>query len=110
MEEVETEKVKEMKENEEAVLVNALPEDAFNSKHIPGSINLPSGSEDFEGMAEKKIPDKEKKVVVYCSGPECHASNKAAEKLEGMGYKEVFHYSGGMKGWADAGYDFEYPE
>jgi rhodanese-related sulfurtransferase len=41
---------------------------------------------------------------------ECKASLRAAEKLEKLGYTNVYEYSGGKHDWQAAGYALEYPE
>ncbi|MBD3210571.1 rhodanese-like domain-containing protein [Candidatus Micrarchaeota archaeon] len=91
---------------EDVALVNALSGAAFRAKRIPGSINLPAESENFDEQAAQKLPDREKKTVVYCSGPGCHASDKAASKLENLGYNNVVHFAGGIRAWEEAGYEF----
>ena len=43
-------------------------------------------------------------AIVYCAGPECHASEDAARELAEMGYSKVRRYVGGKKDWMDAGF------
>jgi len=83
------------------VLVNALSENAFRAKRIPGSINL---TEDNLEYAERVIPDKDQDVVVYCANSDCDASTKLAEKLTERGYNNVWDYEEGIPGWRSAGY------
>ena len=82
-------------------LVNVLPKENFEEKHIPGSINIPVNQ--IEEKAQQRL-DKDEKIVVYCANFECSASPKAAEKLENLGYKNVYDYEGGVEDWRDAGY------
>lgn len=45
--------------------------------------------------------DKDAKIVVYCMmGP---TGRIAAEKLVGLGYRQVIHLQGGMMAWQNAG-------
>ena len=44
-----------------------------------------------------------KKLVAYCGGPGCKAWWKGADQLEAKGYKNIKHYSGGIKEWKSAG-------
>jgi rhodanese-related sulfurtransferase len=44
--------------------------------------------------------------VVYCAGPHCNGTDKAAIRLASLGRK-VKVMIGGMTGWADEGYAFE---
>ena len=83
------------------VLVNALSEDAFRAKRIPGSINL---TEDNLECAENVLPDKDQDVVVYCANSDCDASTKLAEKLTERGYSNVWDYEEGIAGWRNAGH------
>lgn len=92
------EELKDMIDNkEDFVLINVLPRESFEKQHIPGSINISIGDEDFGKKAKQEIKDKNKKIVVYCANSECQASPRAAEKLTEMGYKNVWDYEGGIK-------------
>lgn len=86
-------------EHEDFVLINVLPNKAFNEAHIRTSINIPVDDDDFEQVAEKVVGDKGRKVVVYCANYDCDASPKAAKKLENAGFTSVFDYEGGTKDW-----------
>lgn len=90
-----------MNSEERPVLINALSEDAFQAKRIPGSINL---TEENLECAETVIPDKDQDVVVYCANADCDASSKLAEKLTDMGYSNVWDFEQGLAGWRNEGY------
>ncbi|MFB6232315.1 MAG: rhodanese-like domain-containing protein [Salinibacter sp.] len=83
------------------VLINALPREAHEAKHIPGSINVPVG--EMENV-ETLVPNKDEPIVVYCANADCEASPKAARKLEEMGYSNVLDFEDGYAGWRRAGY------
>ncbi len=87
--------------NTQIKLVNVLPKESFEEKHIPGSINIPVT--DIENIAPQRL-DKNDEIVVYCADFECSASPKAAKKLEELGYKNVYDYEGGIDDWEKAGY------
>ncbi len=87
--------------NTQIKLVNVLPKESFEEKHIPGSINIPVT--DIENIAPQRL-DKNDEIVVYCADFECSASPKAANKLEELGYKNVYDYEGGIDDWEKAGY------
>ena len=90
------EKLKEMMDNkEDFVLVNVLPRESFDQKHIPGSISIPVG-ENFDKDAKDKIPKKDSKVIVYCANFDCQASPNAGKQLEELGYSDVSDYEGGL--------------
>jgi rhodanese-related sulfurtransferase len=82
-------------------LVMALAEWAYQAKHIPGSIN-------FATMREAlHLLNKDDEIVVYCSDENCIASKAFGQLLERNGYTNVWHYSGGLADWEQAGYPLE---
>lgn len=84
------------------VLINALSEEAFEAKRIPGSINI---TEHNLECATNVIPDKDQDIVVYCASTDCDASPKLAEKLIDMGYNNVWDFEEGLSGWRSEGYN-----
>ena len=82
------------------VLVEALPADDFQRLHLPGAINIPAHQ--IRSQAPELLP-KEAEIIVYCSGPACHASDDAARELTEMGYSNVRRYVGGKQDWVEAG-------
>lgn len=85
--------------HDDFVLINVLPRNDFNEKHIRTSINIPVGDEDFERKVEDVAGGKDRKIVVYCASFDCDASPKAAKKLDQAGFTQVFDYEGGTKDW-----------
>lgn len=86
-------------EHEDFVLINVLPREKFNEKHIRTSINIPVDSDDFVDKVESVSGSKERKIVVYCANFDCDASPKAGKKLEDAGFTRVYDYEGGTKDW-----------
>jgi rhodanese-related sulfurtransferase len=82
-------------------LVMTMGEWAFNTAHIPGSINI-SSREQGEGLIS---PDDE--IVVYCSNEACTASPAAYHFLMSNGFTNVRRYAGGVADWQEAGYPLE---
>lgn len=92
----------EMKENGKPyTVVDVLDEEAYKEGHIPEAINIPS--EKIEAEAPNTLPKKEQPLIVYCANYMCHASTDATRKLQEMGYKHVYDYKAGKKGWTAAG-------
>lgn len=87
------------------VLVDALSPIAFAGSHLPGAINMPP--ERVDEQAERRIPDLDTDVVVYCSSATCDSSVAVANRLIELGYRNVFHYTEGKRDWADAGLPLE---
>ena len=87
------------------VVVDALAPISYAARHLPGAINIPP--ERVDGLAGARIPDLDTEVVVYCADADCDASVEVAARLIELGYRNVRHYSGGKRDWADAGLPFE---
>jgi len=106
METLTKEELKKMiDEGEDFELINVLGPERFEAKHIPGSINIPVNK--IEQRIEDKVPNKNRKIVVYCTSFSCQASPTAAKKLDEMGYTNVYDYEGGIKDWEEADYPLE---
>ena len=82
-------------------LVMTLPEAEFNLKHIPGSLRC------YTPQDALALLRPEDEIVVYCSCPECPASECTALVLERLGFRNILHYHGGIADWEDAGYPLE---
>lgn len=96
-----------LRENPQAILINALSASDFENEHIPHSINLPIENNDFITAAKEKVKDKKALIIVYCANLHCPASTQAATLLEENGYTNVFDFKGGMKEWNEAGNEVE---
>ena len=75
----------------------------FKMGHIPGAMNIARGLLEFQ--IDKKVPDKDAKIIVYCKsgGRGC----LGACTLCRMGYKNVSNMAGGWMAWEKAGYPVE---
>src|SRR5438309_8523636 len=96
-----------LEENPRVVLVDALGPQSFGEKHIPRSVSIPEHDPRFLEKARQKIPDKTTPIVTYCADVDCPASQKAAERLERDGYRDVREFRGGLEEWGKAGFQFE---
>lgn len=95
------EKILEMIENKEPfTLVEVLSEESYAKGHLPKAINIPA--EHIQEKAPDMLPNKDVKIVVYCSSFTCTASTGAARTLQSMGYSNVLDYKGGKKDWQAA--------
>jgi rhodanese-related sulfurtransferase len=68
--------------------------------HAEGAAHLGKGV--IERDVEKRIPDKDEEVVLYCGGG--FRSALAADALQKMGYTNVVSMDGGWKRWKELGY------
>lgn len=88
-------------------VVNVLPEEYYEAKHIPGSVNIPHSDEGFTQRVLELVDDQDEPVIVYCANTQCDASVKAARTLEQAGFSNVMDFEDGTEGWAEAGYELE---
>jgi rhodanese-related sulfurtransferase len=87
------------------VLVEALPPLSYASSHLPGAINMPR--ERVDAIADRRIPNLDTEVVVYCAMTTCESSVEVAHRLIELGYRNVGHYAEGKRGWIEAGLPLE---
>ena len=83
------------------VLLDVRSPQLFQAEHIPGAVNLPHGrinERNLSGYAPDTL------FVVYCGGPHCNGSDRAAINLARLGRK-VKKMIGGIEGWKDEGLD-----
>lgn len=94
-----------MDEGRDFVLVDTLPPSAFEKAHLPGAINIMS--DEIPDRAPRELPDKMRDVVVYCASIRCKRAGLSAERLERLGYRNVYHFAGGKRDWREAGFPLE---
>jgi rhodanese-related sulfurtransferase len=88
------------------ILLDVRSPTMFAASHIPGAINLPHGKMTAHRMSQWAD---ETLFVVYCAGPHCNGTDKAALRLARLGLP-VKVMIGGMTGWADEGFTFDQVE
>jgi rhodanese-related sulfurtransferase len=82
------------------VLLDVRGPALYRAAHVPGAINLPHGKITASRM-EAWPPGL--LFVVYCAGPHCNGTDRAALRLARLGLP-VKVMIGGMTGWADEGF------
>jgi molybdopterin/thiamine biosynthesis adenylyltransferase/rhodanese-related sulfurtransferase len=92
-------------EDQDFVLVDVREKNEWTDGYIPGAIHVPRGY--LELQIEEAVPDKAKKVVLYCAGGV--RSLMAANTLQQMGYQDVVSMAGGFGQWKASGYNFVQP-
>ncbi|MFB3883291.1 MAG: rhodanese-like domain-containing protein [Armatimonadota bacterium] len=91
---------------EEFVLVDVRFAESYEAEHLPGAINMPVN--EIEALAPGRLA-LDARIVVYCASFQCTASPTAAAALEGLGYRNVADFEGGLADWKEAGYPTERP-
>ncbi len=101
--EVSVSEAKAMLDKGDWIFLDCREPKEFKMGHVPGAINIPRGLVEFK--VDKKIPDKNAKIVTYCKvgGRGC----LTACTLCRMGYKYVRNMAGGWMAWEKAEYPVE---
>ena len=99
---VDTDQVRRLLANDQAVLLDARSEEEYQNGYIPQSVNLP-----FETLVEhnetmNSLP-KDKWLVCFCDGPPCDLGELLAFELMADGYTHVVIYHEGLHGWEKSG-------
>ncbi|MDP1932647.1 MAG: rhodanese-like domain-containing protein [Gammaproteobacteria bacterium] len=87
-------------DRQDFVLLDVRGEEAFNKAHVAGAVNIPHARLSMETLAQ--YPD-DTLFVVYCAGPHCNATEKAAIRLAKLN-RPVKKMIGGVCGWLDEGF------
>ncbi|HYQ42991.1 MAG TPA: rhodanese-like domain-containing protein [Polyangiaceae bacterium] len=66
---------------------------------VPGAVLLSGKDYPLSSLPASKTD----KLVFYCGGTQCRASDKAAERAASAGYADVSVMRAGIRGWKDAG-------
>lgn len=83
------------------VLLDVRGEVLYKNGHLPGATNLPHTK-----ISEASLVTYERDTlfVVYCAGPHCNATEKAAIRLANL-ERPVKKMIGGVMGWLDEGFE-----
>lgn len=82
---------KDIMDNEkDYIILDVRTDEEFNAGHIPSALNIPN--EEIGDFEINALPDKDKKILVYCRSG--HRSLQAAGKLGVLGYKNVLEFGG----------------
>lgn len=82
------------------VLLDVRGEELYQNGHIEGAISLPHPRINKEALRDYPSGTL---FVVYCAGPHCNATEKAAIRLAKLN-RTVKKMIGGVTGWLDEGF------
>jgi rhodanese-related sulfurtransferase len=85
------------KNGEHMHFVDVREDDEFRAGHAAGAVHIGKGV--IERDIERKIPEKDAPIVLYCGGG--FRSALAAESLKKMGYTHVDSMAGGYQAWCE---------
>ncbi|WP_120005199.1 rhodanese-like domain-containing protein [Nesterenkonia muleiensis] len=90
---------------EAPVVVDVRNQASWDQGHIPNALHIPRA--DLADRIAQHVPDKSSEIVLYCWGPGCNGSTKAALDLARMGYTNLKELLGGYEYWAKEGLAIE---
>lgn len=91
---------KKLAKDKEVKVIEVLEKEEYERNHLKDAINIPLAS---LGREVKERFDRDQELVVYCADIDCQASTKAAQKLDKLGFENVYDYEEGKKDWREAG-------
>ncbi len=91
---------------EGTVFLDVRERDEWDEGHIPGAMHLPRGN--LESRIENAVPDRSRRVVVYCATGARSAF--ATKTLEELGYEDVVNLAGGIVEWKRSGFPTQLPQ
>ena len=83
---------------DEAVFVDIRNENAYQTSHLPGAVNIPMEYLDQRQDRLKRLKDRS--IVVYCDSGQ--RTLKAVNALKALGWAEVHQLRGGLNAWREA--------
>jgi rhodanese-related sulfurtransferase len=94
---------KMLSSGEDHLLIDTREESEWAAGHAEGAMHLSKGV--IERDIESKVPDKSKKLVLYCGGG--FRSALAADNLKKMGYTGAISLDGGWRAIQSSGLPIE---
>ena len=92
------EEFEKLRKDKGSVVLDVRTPREFEAGHVPGAVNIPWQSPDFDKQVEKL--DKSKTYLVHCySGSRSAAATKEMSKLD---FDHLFDFSGGMRAYQRA--------
>lgn len=87
------------------VVVDTRSQAGWDQGRIPGARHVPGA--ELADRAPAELPELDARIVVYCWGPGCNGSTRAALTLAELGYTGVRELIGGFEYWAREGLAIE---
>ena len=90
-------------DGEELALLDVREAGQFGENHL--LLAVPAAYSKLEAIIGSLVPRTSTRVVLVDEGTDdCGVAQKAAKRLEALGYTEVAYLKGGVHAWSDAGY------
>ena len=92
-----------MMEEQDALVLDARPRQAFDRARLPGALSLPAEAFDDVFPALQPFLRPARPVLVYCSDETCDEAFRAARRLRVQGAERVYVLAGGLRAWRREG-------
>jgi len=102
-----TELQKRLAADPRPILLNVLPEEVFEARRLPGSLNACVYEMIFPDRVRELVPDPATPLVVYGAGGNSLDAKTALGILRGAGYGAAEIFEGGLDAWEAAGLPFD---
>jgi polyisoprenoid-binding protein YceI/rhodanese-related sulfurtransferase len=96
-----------LKENEPPFVLDVLPRENYDHRHLPGAQRATVYEVSFLDQARAVVRDLNRSIVVYGAGPESKEASVAADKLLRAGFTNVWEFTGGLEAWEEQGFVIE---
>jgi rhodanese-related sulfurtransferase len=88
----------------ESVFLDTREKEHFVEGHVKGALSLPKKEMEERFLVIQPLAPEDKRLILYCYGPECEDAERVADFLAQLGYKNMAIMSPGFPGWKQAGY------
>ena len=78
----------------------------WDAGRIPDAVHIELKKKFSEASMSSEVK-KDEPVVIYCNGPSCLRSSKAAAMAVAWGFTKVYYFRDGYPAWKSAGYPTE---
>lgn len=92
-------------DSKRTLILDARAAPFYRQGHVPGALNLAREdfAHDYQALPPALKADRDRPIVVYCSGGSCHDSKLVASALLSLGFSNVRVFTGGWEEWTQAG-------
>lgn len=84
--------------------VDARSRHSYYELHIPGAVSLSASKFDSQYDEFEEAIAKDALLIIYCQSITCRYSDIVANKLNGLGYRNIKIFAGGWTEWVQARY------
>ncbi len=88
----------------EGFFVDARSRHSYYELHIPGAVSLSASKFDSQYPEFEDAIAKDALLIIYCQSITCRYSDIVANKLKGLGYRNIKIFAGGWTEWVQARY------